>query len=55
MAQQVESDEAPVDAVQAEVLGQPVVILVLPRVQRLDVFHMVGCGELQLIGQLVEL
>lgn len=55
MAQQVEGDEAPVDAVEAEVLGQPVVILVLPRVQGLDVFHMVCGGEPQLFGELVEL
>lgn len=55
VAQQVQGDEPPVDAVEAEVLGQPVVILVLARVEGLDVFDVVGGGELQLVRELVQL
>lgn len=55
VAQQVQGDEPPVDAVEAQVLGQPVVILVLARVQRLDVFDVVGRRELQLVRELVQL
>lgn len=54
-AQQVQGDEAPVEAVEAEVLGQPVVILVLARVEGLDVFHVGGGGELQLVRERVQL
>lgn len=55
VAQQVQGDEPPVDAVEAQVLGQPVVIFVLARVQRLDVFDVVGRRELQLVRELVQL
>lgn len=52
VAEQVEGDEAPVDAVETEMLGQPVVVLILPGVEGLNVFHMVFRGELELIGEL---
>lgn len=55
VAQQVQGDEAPVDAVEAQVLRQPVVILVLARVQRLDVLDVVCRRELQLVWEGVQL
>lgn len=53
--EQVQGHEPPVDAVEPQVLGQPVVVLVLTGVKALDVLDVVGCCELELIGQLVEL
>lgn len=50
-AEQVQGDEAPVEAVEAEVLGQPVVVLVPARVERLDVPDVAGGGELQLVRE----
>lgn len=50
-AEEVQGHEAPVDAVEAEVLGQPVVVLVPAGVEGLDVLHMLGGGELQLVWE----
>lgn len=55
MAEQVQGDEAPVDAVQAQVLGEPVVVLILAGVQTLDVLDVVGGGELEFIGEFTKL
>lgn len=55
MAKQVQGDEAPINAVEAEVFGEPIVVLILAGVQALDILDMVGGGELQLIGKLIQL
>lgn len=53
--EQMQGHEPPVDAIEPQVLGQPVVVLVFAGVEALDVLDVVGCCELELIGQLVEL
>lgn len=53
--QQMKCVQAPVDAIEPQVLGEPVVDLVLASVQTLYILHM-GFGEqFQLIGRLVNL
>lgn len=51
MTEEVQGDEAPVDAVETEVFSKPVVILIFSRVQALDVFDMARRRELQLYRQ----
>lgn len=52
MTQEVEGDETPVDAIESEVLCQPVVVILLPRIEALDVFYMRGGGKTELVGQI---
>lgn len=55
MAEQVQGDKAPVDAIQAQMFCEPVVVLIFAGIQTLDILDMVGSGKLQLIGEFVEL
>lgn len=51
MSEQMKGREPPVKAVEAQVLRQPVVVIILPRVQALDVFDMGRGEELELLGE----
>ncbi|KXH44764.1 hypothetical protein CNYM01_02229 [Colletotrichum nymphaeae SA-01] len=55
VAEQVQRDETPIEAVEAQVLRQPVVVLVFAGVQALDVFDVRRRRQLELVWQVLEL
>lgn len=55
VAEQMQGNEAPVDSVQAQVLSEPVVVLILAGVQALDILDMFRGSQLQFIGEFVQL
>lgn len=54
MPEEMQRDEAPVEPIKPEMLGQPVTVLGDPRVQALDIFDMSCRSELKFIGELLQ-
>lgn len=55
VSQKVKRCEAPIQAVESEVLGKPVIVFVLASVETLNVLDVSRCREAELVGQIGEI